>query len=196
MHCFTKGKTVLSRATAGLQYLDTLKNMFVERSTQYTSFSSRKQPANAGTECKQFIENASVVALWHFNSPYWRMRIQNALLLPPWYIRRATSSTISQKNRGLWTVSTFFEVTFWWPKTVKWSPDKISVARKKRHFVQYYTNVWKNQNGCPTIAVEFKGAHNIWWLNTQRNRVKLGKLSRKQSIMIFHTKSHFNLKRP
>ena len=34
--------------------------MFVERSTQYTSFSSRKQPANAGTERKQFIENASV----------------------------------------------------------------------------------------------------------------------------------------
>ena len=55
--------------------------MFVERSTQYTSISARKQPANAGTECKQFIENASVVALWHFSSPYWRMRIQNALLL-------------------------------------------------------------------------------------------------------------------
>ena len=34
--------------------------MFVERSTQYTSFSSRKQPANAGTERKQFKENASV----------------------------------------------------------------------------------------------------------------------------------------
>ena len=37
-----------------------LKNTFVERSTQYTSFSSRKQPANAGTERKQFTENASV----------------------------------------------------------------------------------------------------------------------------------------
>ena len=34
--------------------------MFVERSTHYTSFSSRKQPANAGTERKQFTENASV----------------------------------------------------------------------------------------------------------------------------------------
>ena len=34
--------------------------MFVERSTQYTSFRSRIQPANAGTECKQLIENASV----------------------------------------------------------------------------------------------------------------------------------------
>ena len=34
--------------------------MFVERSTQYTSFSSRKQPENAGTERKQFTENASV----------------------------------------------------------------------------------------------------------------------------------------
>ena len=34
--------------------------MFVERSTQYTSFSSRKKPANAGTERKQFTENASV----------------------------------------------------------------------------------------------------------------------------------------
>ena len=33
---------------------------FVERSTQYTSFSSRKQPANTGTERKQFTENASV----------------------------------------------------------------------------------------------------------------------------------------
>ena len=34
--------------------------MFVERSIQYTSFSSRKQPASAGTEHKQFTENASV----------------------------------------------------------------------------------------------------------------------------------------
>ena len=34
--------------------------MFVERSTQYTSLSSRKQPANAGTERKQFTESASV----------------------------------------------------------------------------------------------------------------------------------------
>ena len=34
--------------------------MFVERSTQYTSFSSTKQPANAGMERKQFTENASV----------------------------------------------------------------------------------------------------------------------------------------
>ena len=34
--------------------------MFVERSAQYTSFSSRKQPANASTERKQFTENASV----------------------------------------------------------------------------------------------------------------------------------------
>ena len=34
--------------------------MFVERSAQYTSFRSRKQPANAGTERKQFTENASV----------------------------------------------------------------------------------------------------------------------------------------
>ena len=53
----------------------------MERSTQYTSFSSKKQPANAGSERKQFTENASVVPLWHFNRPYWRMRIQNALLL-------------------------------------------------------------------------------------------------------------------
>ena len=34
--------------------------MFVECSTQYTSFSSRKRPANAGTERKQFTEDASV----------------------------------------------------------------------------------------------------------------------------------------
>ena len=34
--------------------------MFEERSIQYTSFNSRKQPANAGTERKQFTENASV----------------------------------------------------------------------------------------------------------------------------------------
>ena len=39
---------------------DTLKNTFVEHSAQYTSFSSRKQPANAGTERKQFTEVASV----------------------------------------------------------------------------------------------------------------------------------------
>ena len=36
----------------------------MERSTQYTSFSSRKQPANAGSERKQSTENASV-ALQH-----------------------------------------------------------------------------------------------------------------------------------
>ena len=34
--------------------------MFVERSIQCTSFSSRKQPENAGTERKQFTESASV----------------------------------------------------------------------------------------------------------------------------------------
>ena len=35
--------------------------MFVERNTQYTSFNSRKQPANAGNErSKQSTENASV----------------------------------------------------------------------------------------------------------------------------------------
>ena len=34
--------------------------MFVEGSTQYKSFSSKNQPGNAGTERKQFIENASV----------------------------------------------------------------------------------------------------------------------------------------
>ena len=34
--------------------------MFVEHNTQYTSFSSRKQPANTGSERKQFTENASV----------------------------------------------------------------------------------------------------------------------------------------
>ena len=34
--------------------------MFVERSTQYTLFSPRKQPVNAGTERKQFTANASV----------------------------------------------------------------------------------------------------------------------------------------
>ena len=39
--------------------LDTLKNTFVERSTQYMSFSSSKQPPNTGIECKQFTENAS-----------------------------------------------------------------------------------------------------------------------------------------
>ena len=32
----------------------------MERSTQYTSFSSRKQPTNAGSERKQFTENAYV----------------------------------------------------------------------------------------------------------------------------------------
>ena len=39
---------------------DSLKNTFVERGTQYTSFSSRKRPANAGSERKQFTENASL----------------------------------------------------------------------------------------------------------------------------------------
>ena len=33
----------------------------MESNTQYASISSRKQPANAGSECKQFKENASVV---------------------------------------------------------------------------------------------------------------------------------------
>ena len=43
--------------------------MFVERNTQYTSFSSRKQPANAGTERKQFTENASVALLMALQQP-------------------------------------------------------------------------------------------------------------------------------
>ena len=37
-----------------------LKEHVCGTSTQYTSFSSRKQPANAGSERKQFTENASV----------------------------------------------------------------------------------------------------------------------------------------
>ena len=32
----------------------------MERNTQYTSFNSRKQPANAGSERKQLTENVSV----------------------------------------------------------------------------------------------------------------------------------------
>ena len=48
--------------------------MFAERSTKYTSFSSRKQPANAGNERKQFTENASVALqqtiLTHVHSNY------------------------------------------------------------------------------------------------------------------------------
>ena len=43
------------------KYVDTLKNTFVERSSQYTSFSSKKTPANAPSEGKKFTENASVV---------------------------------------------------------------------------------------------------------------------------------------
>ena len=51
------GATIKSLSSQ--KYLDTLKNIFVERSTQYTSFSSRKQPANAGTERKQFTETST-----------------------------------------------------------------------------------------------------------------------------------------
>ena len=42
------------------KYIDTLKNTFVERSSQYTSFSPPKKPANARSERKQFTENTSV----------------------------------------------------------------------------------------------------------------------------------------
>ena len=60
-HCPLKGDSEATiNSLSSQKYHDTLKNMFVERSTQYTSFSSRKQPANAGTERKQFTENASV----------------------------------------------------------------------------------------------------------------------------------------
>ena len=54
------------------KYLDTFKNTFVERSSQYTSFSSKTQPANARNERKQFTENASIrsdtsnLSHWHF----------------------------------------------------------------------------------------------------------------------------------
>ena len=34
--------------------------MFVERNTQYASFSSKKQAANTGSERKEFTENGSV----------------------------------------------------------------------------------------------------------------------------------------
>ena len=49
-----------NKLTFIVEYHDILKNMFVERNTQYTSFSSRKQPANTGSERKQFTENAFV----------------------------------------------------------------------------------------------------------------------------------------
>ena len=39
--------------------LDTLKNRFVERSAQYTSFSSSKQPANTSSERKQFTSTST-----------------------------------------------------------------------------------------------------------------------------------------
>ena len=42
------------------KYLDTLKNTFIERSSKYTSLGSKKQPANARSERKQFTENTSV----------------------------------------------------------------------------------------------------------------------------------------
>ena len=41
----------------------------MERNTQYTSLRSRKQPANAGTERKQFTENASVALLMALQQP-------------------------------------------------------------------------------------------------------------------------------
>ena len=58
------------------KYLDTLKNTFVERSSQYTSFSSKKPPANARSERKQFTENASVGPSDYLDE----LRIHDALL--------------------------------------------------------------------------------------------------------------------
>ena len=46
----------------------------MERSSQYTSFISRKQPANAGSEHKQFTENAPLELRQR------HMHIQNAFL--------------------------------------------------------------------------------------------------------------------
>ena len=59
--CPLKGNSEATiKSLSSAKYLDTLKNTFVERSSQYTSFSSKKQPANARSERKQFTENASV----------------------------------------------------------------------------------------------------------------------------------------
>lgn len=45
------------------KYLDASKNTFIKHSSQYNSFSSRKQAANAGRARKQFTENASLALL-------------------------------------------------------------------------------------------------------------------------------------
>ena len=79
--CPLKGdKETKINSLSSYKCLDTLKNTFLERSTQCTSFSSRKQPPNAGSEHKQFTGNPSVA----LQRTIWRMRIQNALL----FVRR------------------------------------------------------------------------------------------------------------
>ena len=78
-----------------------IRNTFVKRSTQYTSFSSRKQHANAGSERKQFTENASVAlqrtVLTHAHTKFpsvfidtiyerFTNKINGDTIIPSWFI--------------------------------------------------------------------------------------------------------------
>ena len=56
-----------------------LNNTFVERSTQYSSFSSRNSPQILVVN----VNNSQKMPLRYFHRPYWRMRIQKALLFWP-----------------------------------------------------------------------------------------------------------------
>ena len=73
------------------KYLDTLKNTFVECSSKYTSSSSRKQPANAGSEHKQFTENVSVALQ---QAILIHAYIQNALLFWNTECKSEATSTV------------------------------------------------------------------------------------------------------
>ena len=58
--CPLKGNSApTSNSLSSQKYLDTFKNTFFERSSQNTSFSSRKQPANACSERKQFADTST-----------------------------------------------------------------------------------------------------------------------------------------
>ena len=53
------------------------------------------------------VNNSHKMPLWHFNSPYWRMSIQNALLLYPSWWREKKHYFTSRKTSQ---IGTFYEV--------------------------------------------------------------------------------------
>ena len=89
----------------------------MERSTQYTSSSSRKQPANAGSERKQFTENAFLAPQQIIDACAYKMPSCSAIRFETLYFRDRAPSNLPVTEIA--PKSPFLQEG---PKGVKWAP--------------------------------------------------------------------------